>query len=233
LATETVGQEELETQSLTISKQAGALIIRDQGSYNQAIEMLKAVKSMRKKWCDYFEPLREKAYSAYKEVLDKLKEGDRPLEVAERSLKHSLLTWDEAQRREQERLQAEAQRKAEADEEARRAQEAFELEESGATDEQIEAVTSAPIIAVAPPVSTYVKASGIAYRDNWCIEIVDLFKVLRLIGSKKLKLGETDLQKLRELLESILKPRAVSDKETLSLDGCKAVNRKVVAGRMD
>jgi gas vesicle protein len=233
VATETVGQEqELRSEALTI-QQKSAIKIVNQETYNQAADALRQVKGFRNRWKSYWEPLRENAYSSYKAIMDKIKEGDDPLAQAERSLKNSILDWDEAQRREQERLQAEAQRKAEADEEARRAQEAFELEESGATDEQIEAVTSAPIIAVAPPVSTYVKASGIAYRDNWCIEIVDLFKVLRLIGSKKLKLGETDVQKLRELLESILKPRAVSDKETLSLDGCKAVNRKVVAGRMD
>jgi gas vesicle protein len=232
VATETVGQEELETQSLTISKQAGALIIRDQGSYNQAVEMLKAVKSMRKKWCDYFEPLREKAYSAYKEVLDKLKEGDRPLEVAERSLKHSLLTWDEAQRREQERLQAEAQRKAEADEEARRAQLAFEMEQDGAEEAAIEEVVLAPVVTVAQHVApTYQKAAGISTRENWKARVTDVKKLCKAIGAGKFKFDPADEQKLADFLAGLLKDRASADKSTLCIPGVEAYNDPVIAGR--
>jgi hypothetical protein len=232
MATETANQEqELRTEAITLHDRAVSIAVFDQGSYNEATSILSTVKTLRKRWAEYWSPVRDGAYKSYKAILNKISEGDVPLEEAEMSLKRAILKFDTDQRILQEKRQREAQEKAEADEAARRAQLAFEMEESGAEEADIEQVVSAPIVAVAPPVQTYQKASGISTRDNWCIEIVDLKKLLRLIVSGKLKIPAEDATKLTDVLESILKPRAVSDKETLNLDGCRAVNRKIVAGR--
>jgi hypothetical protein len=232
MATETANQEqELQSEALIVQQKAGLVKIVDQPSYDYAASLLMDIKGFRKRWSAYWEPLREGAYDSYKAILNKIKERDDPMAAAEGAVKRSLLQWDDQQRRLQEQRQREAQEKAEADEAARRAQLAFEMEEGGAEEAEIEQVVSAPIVAVAPPVQTYQKASGVSTRDNWCIEIVDLKKLLRLIVSGKLKIPSEDATKLTDVLESILKPRAVSDKETLNLDGCRAVNRKIVAGR--
>ena len=233
METETANQEqELQTQALTIAQKFGLVKITDQPSYDYAANLLMDVKGFRKQWLNYWEPIRERAYDSYKGIMNKIKERDDPMAAAEGAIKRSLLQWDAEQRRLQEQRQAEAQRKAEADEEARRAQLAFEMEESGADEAEIEQVVSAPVVVVAPPVQTYQKASAVSMRDNWCIEIFDLKKLLKLIISGKLKIPAEDAAKVVEVFESILKPRAVADKETLNLDGCRAVNRKVVAGRV-
>jgi gas vesicle protein len=232
LATETVGQEqELRSEALTI-QQKSAIKIVNQQTYNQAADALKQVKGFRNRWKAYWEPLRENAYSSYKAIMDKIREGDDPLAQAERSLKNSILDWDEAQRREQERLQAEAQRKAEADEEAKRAQLAFEMEESGADEAAIEEVVSAPVVAVAAPVApTYQKASGVSTRANWVCVVTDVKALCKAIGAGKLKLSAEDTQATAEFFGSLLKHRAVSDKETMDIAGCKAENKPIIAGR--
>lgn len=233
MATEPVVQEqELRSEALTVQQRAQAIVIRDQATYNQAAEMLRAVKSFRSRWTSYWNPLRENAYTAYKGIMAKINEGDHPLEQAERSLKRAMLDWDDEQRRIQERLQAEAQRKAEEEEAARRAQLAFEMEDAGAEEAQIEEVVSAPVVVVAEAVApTYQKASGVSRRDNWCVVVTDAKAVCKAIGAGKLKLSADDSQKLAEFLQGLLKPRAVSDKETLNIPGCVAKNNSIMAGR--
>jgi ABC-type thiamine transport system substrate-binding protein len=79
LATEPVVQEqELRSEALTVQQRAQAIVIRDQATYNQAAEMLRAVKSFRSRWTSYWEPLRENAYTAYKGIMGKINEGDHP-----------------------------------------------------------------------------------------------------------------------------------------------------------
>jgi hypothetical protein len=183
------------------------------------------VKSFKKQWTDFWEPLREKAYESYKGILDKLKEGTDPLDSAERQIKNALLTWDDQQRRLQEERQREAQRKAEEEEEARRAQLAFELEEADAPEEEIEQVVSAPIVAVAPPVETYQKASGISRRENWVCEVIDLKKLAKAVGA-----GKVPVDYILPNMTA-LNARAKADKSTMDVPGCKAKDNPIIAGR--
>jgi hypothetical protein len=225
-------EQELRSEALTLYDRASTIVVTNQSQYDDAAEILRTVKAMRKRWLDYWNPLRDGAYKSYKAILAKISEGDDPLEKAEVSLKRAILKFDDEQRRIQEELQREAQRKAEEEEEARRAQAAFEAEEAGASAEEVESIVAAPNLAVAPPVQpTYQKAAGISRRDNWCIQVTDLKALLKHIGTGKLKLSAEDSRELAEFLQSLLKPRAVSDKETLNIPGCKAVNVPVLAGR--
>jgi acyl transferase domain-containing protein len=222
---------------LAVVKTAG-ITITSQQTYDQAVTALETTKSWRRSWKSYWYGSEDNpgpvalAHSSWKSLLGKFNDGDEPADKVEKALKANILKWDDDQRREQERLQAEAQRKAEEEAEALRAQQAVEMEAEGATDEEIEALVTAPVLAVAAPVApSYQKASGISKRDNWCIEITDLKAVLKAIGSGKLKLSAEDCSELRAFIELLLKPRAVSDKQTLNIAGCKAVNRPIIASR--
>ncbi|HEY6022357.1 MAG TPA: hypothetical protein VIY48_21605 [Candidatus Paceibacterota bacterium] len=230
-------EQELRTELAKVEQQA-AIVITNQETYDRAASTYLAVKSWRKSWRHYWYGDDTKpgpitlANRSWKSLLAKFGERDDPAEKLERELGQKILKWDQEQEELRARLQAEAEAKAREEEEARRAQTAFEMEEAGASEEDIEALMEAPIIETAAPVqATYTKAAGVSKRDNWCIEIFDLKALLKLLASGKLKLSAEDSQTLKETLESILKPRAVADKETLNLAGCKAVNRQIPTGR--
>jgi hypothetical protein len=233
MAAEPVVQEqELRSEALTVQQRAASIVITDQPSYDAAVQFLGDVKGFRKRWWAYWNPLKESAYHSYKGILDRFKEGDDPADVVERQVKRALLDFDDKQRREQERLQAEAQRKAEEEEAARRAQLAFEMEDAGAEEAQIEEVVSAPVVVVAEAVApTYQKASGVSRRDNWKARVTDVKKLCKTIGAGKLKFEPADEKKIAEFFAGLLKDRAAADKSTLSIAGVEAYNDPVIAGR--
>jgi hypothetical protein len=215
-----------------------SLAIKDQESYNQVVEGLKSVQLWRKQWKGYWYGSEESpgpitlANRSWKSLLGKFNAGDAPAENIENQCKRNLLKWDDECRREQERLQAEAQRKAEEEAEALRAQQAVEMEAEGATDEEIESLITTPVLAVAAPTPVlYQKASGISKRDNWTVQVLDLKALLKALAAGKLKLSKEDSLELAEFLQSLLKPRAVSDHETMDIPGCKAVNVPIIASR--
>jgi hypothetical protein len=206
--------------------------IKDQDSYDHAVQILGEIKTFRKRWADYWTPKKDSAHKTWKMLCDAFNEGDKPAETHEAQIKRALLVFDDEQRRLQEERQREEQRKAEEAAEALRVQQSVEAEVAGATDEEIEELMSAPVLAVAPPVHpTYQKASGISRRDNWTVQVVDLKALLKALAAGKLKLSKEDSLELAEFLQSLLKPRAVSDHETMDIPGCKAVNIPIIASR--
>lgn len=226
MATETANQEqELQSEALTVQQKLGLVKIVDQPSYDYAASLLMDIKGFRKRWSAYWEPLREGAYDSYKAILNKIKERDDPMAAAEGAVKRSLLQWDDQQRRLQEQRQREAQEKAEADEAARRAQLAFEMEESGAEEAEIEQVVSAPIVAVAPPVESYQKASGVSRRENWKARVVDMKKLCKAIAAGKVPVDYVEAN------FTALNARARADKSTMNVPGVEAYDDPIIAGR--
>jgi hypothetical protein len=136
------------------------------------------------------------------------------------------LDWDDEQRRIQERLQAEAQRKAEEEEAARRAQLAFEMEDAGAEEAQIEEVVSAPVVVVAEAVApTYQKASGVSRRDNWKARVTDVKKLAKAVAAGKVPV-EYILPN-----QQALDNRAKADQTTMNVPGVESYDDPVIAGR--
>lgn len=230
-------EQELRTELAKVEKIA-SIVIRDQESYDSAANALLAVKSWRKSWKWYWYGNEDApgpitlANRSWKSLLAKFGERDEPAEKLERDLGRKILAFDNEQRRIQEEKQREAQRKAEADEEARRAQAAFELEESGASDAEIESLMEQPITAVAEPVSEpYRKAAGVSRRENWKARVTNYKLLCKAIGSGKLKFDKSDEEKIVIFFESLLASRARADKSTLSIAGVQAYDDPTLAGR--
>src|SRR6266852_6300250 len=142
----TTNEQEIKQEALTLVEQAKRVKITDQESYDVAAGLLlNQIKPFRRKWKEYWDGVREPAYRAYQAILDKFNEGDKPLESAERQVKNEIAKWDA----EQERIRQELQRKAE--EEARQAEEEERLrlatmaEESGATEDEVNAIVDTPV----------------------------------------------------------------------------------------
>jgi hypothetical protein len=213
-------------QELTVVQQAAAMKVIDAESYGAATALLlKQIIPFRKRWAEYWSPLKKAAYDAHKAVLAKFNEGDEPAEKAEKAIKAEIRRWED----EQERIQREAQRQAQEEAEKLEAQQrmidAVFAEEAGATAEEIDALVAAPPLAVAAPVVTFERATGISTRDNFKCRVVDMKALCKAIGAGKVPVNYVLPN------EVVLNARARADRETLDLPGCEAVNDKIVSGR--
>src|ERR1017187_3128854 len=213
---EQVQEENLKQESLTIVERAQSIVIRDQPSYNQASALLlEQIIPFRRRWDEYWSPLRKAAWDAHKAVMAKFSEGDAPAEQAERIVKSAIRIWDSEQQRIQEQLQRKAQEEAERLAREERMNAAIAAEAAGATNEQVDEIFDAPVQVVAAPVEmTYQRAAGISQpRDNWKCKITDI-KKLCLAVAKGLISAEYVLPN-----ETALNTRARADKSTLNIPG--------------
>lgn len=224
----TTTEQEIKEQALTVVEQAKVVKITDQESYDHACSLLlEQIKPFRKRWLEYWAAVKNPAWAAYQAIQKKFTEGDKPLEEAERQVKQEINRWDQ----EQEKIRQELQRKAEED--ARKAEEEERLriaamaEESGATEEEVNAIVDTPVTAVAPPVErTYLKSSGISSRENYKARVTDMKKLCAAIA--KGTVPATYVQPNQSALDA----RAKADKLTMNVPGVQPYNEPVISGRM-
>ncbi len=165
--------------ALTMPEQARALRIADAVTYQHACDFLKAIKALRAEITDTFDDHIRRAFEAHRALCAEKREAEAPLTEAERIVKAALVVWDDEQERirkaEQARLEAEARQQ----EEARRLEEAQLLADCGEAamaDALLDEPIQTPAIAIAP---TTPKVSGIAYRETWSAEVVDLVALIK------------------------------------------------------
>lgn len=223
-----MNEEQIKTEALTIVERSKIVKVVDQWSYDQACSLLlDQIKPFRKRWEEYWSEPKKLAYSAYKAILAKFQEGDEPLERAERQVKDELARWTAEQERKRQELQRQAEAAARKAEEEARAIEATVAEDSGASPEEVEAIVSAPILTVAPPVEvTYQKAGGLSMRDNWGARVTDIKKLCAAIAKGTVPVSYVEPNM------TALNSRAKADKNTMNVPGVIAINTPVMAGRM-
>src|SRR5882762_4670896 len=201
-------------------QQPAMIKIVDQASYDRvALMLVKVIQPFRKRWAEYWKEPIGTAHAAHKAVLAKFKEGDERAGLLETAAKLEIRKWDDAQeaiRQERQRARQRAEEEREARERA--AQAAF-AEEEGAPPAEIEAIVSAPSIAVAEPVpETYQKVTGISRRDNYKCRVVDIKKLCAAIAKGTVPSNYVLPN------EKVLNARASADKWTLNLPGCVPYN---------
>jgi hypothetical protein len=95
---------------------AQRLEINNATDYHHAGEFLKEVKAAKKKFLDFFAPIKKKTYEAWKSIVARETEMVSPLDLAESSVKQKMLSYQRQEelkrRQEQQRLQAEADARA-------------------------------------------------------------------------------------------------------------------------
>ena len=200
--------------------------IVSQETYDQAaLTLVKVVQPFRKRWAEYWSPLKKAAHEAHAAIVAKFNEGDEPAKRAENAIKAELRRWDDEQARIREELQRKAQKEAEEKESAARAAQAAFAEEEGALEEA-EAIASAPLVAVAEPVpETYQRVSGISKRENWKARVTDLKKLCAAIAK-----GQVPVNYVLPN-EAVLNARARADKLTMNVPGVQAYNDPIISGR--
>ena len=167
---------ELKKQSSVVLSWAQSLVVSTKADADQAMTRLSELKGIRRKWCDYWKPLKDAAKAAHSAICGKENEGTAIIDDAERTVKGKVLAWQQAERAKADEAQRKAQ--AEADEAARRERERLEKEAARLKtpekkQERLEqaAAVAAPVVMVAAPVVT---AAGTATRSTFKAECVDL-----------------------------------------------------------
>jgi hypothetical protein len=224
-------EESIRQEALTVVERSKIVKIVDQNTYTDAsILLLDVIMPLRRKWNNFWYGVDDGpvplAYKAYKSVLGKFNEADKPLEDAEMRVKSAIGIWEEEQKRKQQELQREAERAARKAEEEARQNAAAVAEDSGASEEEVAAIVEAPILAVAQPVApTYQKAAGISNRENYKARVTDIKKLCAAVAKGLVPVSYVEPNM------TALNARAKADKLTMNVPGVVAYNDPIVAGR--
>lgn len=172
----------LEQESTSVITQANEVKITNQLTYEKSCDFLKIVKGLQKKIEESFNPIVQKAHSAWKESISQRDKHLNPVKSAEQLVKekiNSYLAYREMERRREElKLRQEAEARAQKERE-RLAERADKWEEKGKTEkaedlkeqaEQVEALT--PV--VMPNVQ---KVNGISTRKVWKAKVINFDKL--------------------------------------------------------
>lgn len=172
-----------ETTEVTKAREMGATTIQratelarnitDAKTLAEAADFMLEIKRRRKQWAEFNKPAKQKLDILKKELLDRERQIDEPLERAENQIiKPAMARFqqeDERRRREEEdRLRAEAKKK----EEDARLREADMLAKDGHT-ELADAMLDAPVVVAPIVVPRTETPAGISYRDSWQFEILN------------------------------------------------------------
>ena len=218
------------TEALTWPDKAASLVVSDGHSYTLAGELLKAIKALRSRIAETFDPHCKRAFDAHRALVKEKADAEAPLQTAERTIKDKLVTYDTEQERlrqvEQRRLQ-EAARQLE---EARRLEEAAAMErEATATGDvalqmEAEALISAPVEApVVSVAKSTPKVNGISYRLSYKAEVTNLLALVQYVAAHPEHIG------LVQANTTALGQMARAMKLALRIPGVQVIETKDVA----
>lgn len=147
--------------------------IRDAVSMNSAADFLLEIKRKRKWWSEFNKPSKQKLDALKRELLDRERQIDEPMERAENEiLKPAMVKYqteqDRKRKEEEDRLRAEAKKK----EEDARIKDAEALVADG-QKELADAIMAAPVVVAPVVVPREDSTPGISYREIWKFEVID------------------------------------------------------------
>lgn len=174
-------KDALEADSKSWASRAHGLKVTDKQSCENASLLLRSIKTLRSQVQTWFAPhveaameTKRKAEAARKGLTDEQARIEAPLIEAESILKRSLLDWEAKEERdrlaEEQRLQADAQRRAEEVTLAAAAAMELEATKTGNVEMLAEAADileqpiEAPVVVVAKQTA---KVQGVTYRSTW------------------------------------------------------------------
>lgn len=171
--------KELSQQGHAIVTRADAIVVDSAGTWSDAGEFLRSIKTVRKRIDDTFRVPIEQAHLTHKSMIAARNEHDNPLKAAESTVKHKMGVYKAIEAREraaeEARLRAEAQKHAE----EQRLAEASRLEAEG-RKEQADAVIAAPVVVAPVVLRTQAPANeGVSTRKLWKFRIPDPLLVPR------------------------------------------------------
>ncbi len=240
--------EIVQKEVLTIPQQARMIVVKDQGSLENANRFFIVIRALKKKIAATFDPMeaaakeaKRKAEESRKTIMEERAKIEAPLNVAEDYLSGQVVGYKREQDRireeEQEKLRQEAirieagRRKKEEDE---RVAQAAILEESGATEEAEALVNEAieekekPIeVYIPPPETPKVKLEGASIKTYWSAKVVNLQKLVKAVAENKAPLTclEANMTTLNGLARSLKKEMKIDGVEVVQTSSMGATGR--------
>jgi len=210
----------VQAETVELQTQIKQLQVVDQESFDRANSLLKETKAKIKIFEDKLDPIKKKAYAAYKDVLDLIKELTDPLIKIQNILKGKIGPYLQ----EQERKRQEAIEKARKEAEEKRLKDAEVLEEQGLTEEAeklIDKRTRINTSEVAPKIDK----GGTYTVTKWHAEVTDKAALIEAVAT-----GRTDSEVLIPNMPH-LNRLATIHKENMKIPGVKAVSEVSVGVR--
>lgn len=220
---------QLETKALSLFDQANAITIKDQPTYDLAVDFLKGVKALRNEAEAHHRPVIDAAHKAHKLAVEALKRIDAPLEQAERAVKGTMASWtieqERIRRAEEDRLRLEEQKAREAELE----QQLEQAEAEGANETEVLALIEQAAMAPAPPPPTvapaYKPAAGVSVRKSYAAEVVNLRQLIQWVA------GNPTFDYLLKVDQVALNKLVGAAKSSLVIPGVKVIEKSNVAVR--
>ena len=171
-------EDRIKTEHAVILREAQDCRVTTATEYQHGAELMRVLYFAERRVLRVFEPMKQKAHAAWKEVCNTENEYIKPLQAASLKVKGAMMTW---KAQEDAKAAAEARRlQAIADEEARKAREKLEAQaaraEAKGRDEKAEALREQAATTIAPTVMVPVaapKVDGLSTRKTWKARVVN------------------------------------------------------------
>jgi hypothetical protein len=213
---------EIESDSLTLVEKAQSILVVDQRTHDDAAELHIAIRELRKKVDEHYDPLIKQAFATHRAAIAAKDTVDKPLEQAQRIIKPKVIAFEQDQERIRRELERTAQEEARRREEEARLALAVQAEEMQAAPEVVEEILSRPMPTIAPTVAPiYQKTKGFTSRENWSAEVTDIKALCRAVADR------TASENLVMGNGPALNQMARAMKQSFNVPGCRVVKEVV------
>jgi hypothetical protein len=214
---------EVKQDALDIKHSATALDIVDNSSMQQGAEILREIKTVRKRLKDVFKPVVDAQKAALDVTRNEFKKYDVPLKMSEDKLKSGIGRFQVEQERERQVAEAKLQEAARKQAEEVKLQQASAAEAAGnkeAADIILEQEVVVPTVKVEAT-----KAEGVSTREAWSAEVVDLMALAKAVVA-----GEVPVEYIQGN-DKMLNAMARAQKSAFKVAGVKATMKTSVSAR--
>lgn len=165
-----------------LASTAKQVAVADQESYDIAGAKMLELRTREKKIDSIFDPMREKAHKAWKEVCNTQNELKAPLADSYKFLANARLAFEEKQ--EQIRLKLEREAKAKQEEQMKELllNSAVEAEGMGLGSEVVDAILESPVSAPVVARPTFTKTANIHTRTRWRAEVDSVWLLIQHVA---------------------------------------------------
>lgn len=217
--------DQFESQAQDLPARAASLEVASDRDYEAAGELLRDVKTLRKRIDEHYSPLIAQAYRTHRSLCDAKKEVDGPLQKAEVMLKGRMSHFVNERQRQARIEAAEREAAARRREEEARLEEAAALEAAGEAEAAEKVLDSPP--APAPPPGPLAapapKVRGVSQREVWTAEVTDRKALLAAVVEGRVPMAVVKID------QAWLNGQAKALKQELAYPGVKVHCRTEIA----
>jgi hypothetical protein len=223
------GPPEVVATLMPVVQQAKAFKVRNVDEHAEALERVKTLRAGEKRIAEHFEPTRKHLDAAKKELLAFRDGLVGPIAEARTIYDGKAQEYEHEEQRKAQEEERRLQELARKREEDRKLYEAIDAEEAGdkaGAEAILEEPVTVPTVRVAPAVA---QVEGVSTRTLWSAEVHDVKACLKFMLERDE--WAATLGRLKDVLETVLRPMATAQRDGLRIPGVRAVATQVRATR--